>query len=60
MYGDWREFLKGASRYLAVSADDVKRVAAKYLVDTNLTLVTLQPAGPGAAPGARPAKGGAK
>jgi zinc protease len=56
VYGDWREFLKGASRYLAVSADDVKRVAAKYLVDTNLTLVTLQPAGPGAAP----AKGGAK
>jgi predicted Zn-dependent peptidase len=38
--------LKGASRYLAVSADDVKRVAAKYLVDSNLTLVTLQPAGP--------------
>jgi zinc protease len=60
VYGDWREFLKGASRYLAVSADDVKRVAAKYLVDTNLTLVTLQPAGPGAAPGAPPAKGGAK
>jgi predicted Zn-dependent peptidase len=39
-----------------VSADDVKRVAAKYLVDTNLTLVTLQPAGPGGPP----AKGGAK
>jgi len=48
VYGDWREFIKGASRYLAVSAADVKRVAAKYLVDTNLTLVTLQPVGPGA------------
>jgi zinc protease len=44
MYGDWREFPKGASRYLAVTAADVTRVARKYLVDTNLTLVTLQPA----------------
>ena len=58
VYGDWREFSKGASRYLAVTAADVKRVAAKYLVDTNLTLVTLQPP-PGRA-GAAPAKGGAK
>jgi zinc protease len=41
--GDWREFLKGASRYLAVTAADVERVARRYLVDTNLTLVTLQP-----------------
>jgi zinc protease len=46
VYGDWREFLKGASRYLAVTAADVQRVARKYLVDTNLTLVTLQPAPP--------------
>jgi zinc protease len=44
MYGDWREFPKGASRYLAVTAADVTRVARKYLVDANLTLVTLQPA----------------
>ncbi len=29
VYGDWREFLKGASRYLAVDAADVKRVAAQ-------------------------------
>ncbi len=43
--GDWREFLKGASRYLAVTAADVRRVAEKYLVDTNLTVVTLQPKG---------------
>jgi zinc protease len=41
--GDWREFLKGANRYLAVTAKDVQRVAAKYLVDSNLTLVTLRP-----------------
>jgi zinc protease len=45
VHGDWREFLKGASRYLAVTAADVRRVAEKYLVDTNLTLVTLQPKG---------------
>jgi len=44
--GDWREFLKGASRYLAVTAADVERVARKYLIDTNLTLVTLQPVPP--------------
>ncbi|HET6281598.1 MAG TPA: pitrilysin family protein [Polyangia bacterium] len=43
VYGDWREFLRGAQRYLAVTAQDVQRVAGKYLVDTNLTLVTLQP-----------------
>jgi zinc protease len=46
VHGDWREFLKGAGRYLAVTAADVRRVAAKYLVDTNLTLVTLQPKQP--------------
>ncbi len=43
VHGDWREFGKGAARYLAVTAADVTRVAQKYLVDTNLTLVTLQP-----------------
>ena len=43
VYGDWREFVKGASRYLAVTAKDVQRVAAKYLVDSNLTFVALQP-----------------
>ena len=34
VFGDWREFVKGANRYLAVTAKDVQRVAAKYLVDT--------------------------
>jgi zinc protease len=43
VHGDWREFGKGASRYLAVTAADVTRVARKYLVDTNLTLLTLRP-----------------
>jgi len=43
VHGDWREFGKGAARYLAVTAADVTRVARKYLVDDNLTLLTLQP-----------------
>ena len=45
--GDWRRFLEGASRYLAVTAEDVQRVAKKYLVETNLTRVTLQQIGKG-------------
>ena len=44
--GDWKRFVEGATRYLAVTAADVQRVAQKYLVDTNLTRVTL--AQPGA------------
>jgi zinc protease len=48
--GDWKRFVEGATRYLAVTAADVQRVAKKYLVDTNLTRVTLaQPAPAGAA-----------
>ncbi|HEY2901724.1 MAG TPA: pitrilysin family protein [Polyangia bacterium] len=43
VFGDWREFVKGANRYLAVTAKDVQRVAAKYLVDSNLTFVALRP-----------------
>ena len=43
--GDWHRFIEGASRYLAVTAADVQRVAKKYLVDTNLTRVTLVPPG---------------
>ena len=39
-------------KYDAVTADDVLRVAKKYLVKTNLSMVTLQPA--------KPAKGGKK
>ena len=48
--GDWREFGKGASRYLAVTPADVTRVARKYLVDTNLTRLALQPAPPAGTP----------
>jgi hypothetical protein len=44
-----------------VAADDVQRVAKKYLVDTNLTRVTLVPPGaplPPPATGVQPAPGG--
>ena len=66
--GDWRRFVQGADRYLAVTADDVQRVARKYLVDTNLTRVTLaQPApvpaqhpAPPKAPAPAPAPSGGK
>jgi zinc protease len=40
--GDWRRFLDGPSRYAAVTAADVRRVAERYLVDRNLTSVSLR------------------
>lgn len=59
--GDWHRFIEGASRYLAVTAADVQRVAKKYLVDTNFTRVTLVPPGApmpppatGVQPGSKP------
>jgi zinc protease len=48
--GDWHRFVEGATRYLAVTAADVQRVARKYLLEANLTRVTLTPIGPGAPP----------
>ncbi|HEX2657664.1 MAG TPA: insulinase family protein, partial [Polyangia bacterium] len=49
--GDWRRFLDASERYDRVTAEDVKRVAAKYLLDNNLTFVTLKPAPPKTATG---------
>lgn len=40
--GRWRNDL---ARYRAVTADEVKRAAAAYLVDSNLTVVVVPPAG---------------
>jgi len=49
--GDWKRFVAGATRYLAVTAADVQRVARKYLVDSNLTRVRLaQPTPPSPPP----------
>src|SRR4051794_6516895 len=45
--GDWKRFVEGATSYLAVTATDVQRVAKTYLVDRNLTRVTLAPVVPG-------------
>jgi zinc protease len=60
--GDWHRFVEGATRYLAVTAADVQRVARKYLVDANLTRVTLAPPAPtpGPTPGPSPAAGHAE
>ncbi|HEY4185004.1 MAG TPA: pitrilysin family protein [Polyangia bacterium] len=44
--GDWHRFLDASARYDKVTAADVKRVAAKYLIDSNLTFVTLKPLPP--------------
>jgi zinc protease len=65
--GDWHRFIEGATRYLAVTAADVQRVAQKYLIDTNFTRVTLVPPGApmpppatGVKPAAQPVEKGAK
>jgi len=58
--GDWHRFTEGATRYLAVTAADVQRVAQKYLIDTNFTRVTLVPPGapmPPPATGVKPQGG---
>jgi len=54
--GDWHRFLDASARYDKVTAADVMRVAAKYLVDSNLTFVTLKPLPPNGAQA--PAAGG--
>ena len=42
-FGDFNEMLKVQDRYRTVTADDVKRVAQKYLTQKNRNVVTLVP-----------------
>ena len=43
LFGDYREIAKVPARYRAVTADDVKRVAAEYLSPNRRNVVTLVP-----------------
>lgn len=45
IYGDYKEFEKAKTKYDAITAADVQRVAQTYLQRENLTLVTLKPQG---------------
>jgi predicted Zn-dependent peptidase len=42
MYGDWHQLFKELDRINAVTADDIQRVAKKYLTRENRTVVWLQ------------------
>ena len=41
MHGDWRETFRASARLGEVEPDDVRRVAARYLVRENRTVATL-------------------
>ncbi len=43
--GDYREFEKAKTKYDAITASDVQRVAQAYFKRENLTIVTLKPEG---------------
>jgi zinc protease len=45
-HGDYRKLFDAPAQYAAVNADDLKRVAAKYLQRNNRTVGTLLPAAP--------------
>jgi predicted Zn-dependent peptidase len=42
LWGDWRETFRGAERLRGISAEDVRRAAARYLVPTNRTVAVLR------------------
>ena len=48
VFGDWRETFRTAERLAAVTAEDVRRVAAKYLVRSGRTVAVLVRPEPGA------------
>ncbi|MCP4703088.1 MAG: insulinase family protein [candidate division Zixibacteria bacterium] len=43
MTHDWRNLFKLREQLLAVTPEDIKRVAAKYLIESNRTVATLVP-----------------
>jgi zinc protease len=45
IYGDYKEFEKAKTKYDAITAADVQRVAQTYFKRENLTIVTLKPEG---------------
>jgi predicted Zn-dependent peptidase len=42
LYGDWRETFRFPDRLAAVTAEDIRRVAARYLTAANRTVATLR------------------
>ena len=42
LLGDWRETFRSTERIRSVSAEDVQRVAADFLVERNRTVARLQ------------------
>jgi predicted Zn-dependent peptidase len=42
LLGDWSETFRSAEELEAVTADDVRRVAEKYLVERNRTVAVLR------------------
>jgi predicted Zn-dependent peptidase len=47
LLGDARAWIDDYTKYQAVTADDVQRVARSYLTEANLTLMTIPPQGGG-------------
>jgi zinc protease len=45
IYGDYKEFEKAKTKYDAITAADVQRIAQTYFKRENLTIVTLKPEG---------------
>jgi predicted Zn-dependent peptidase len=48
LYGDWRTTFRLEERMVAVTADDIRRVARTYLTPENRTVATLVPIASGA------------
>jgi len=59
-FGDWRKLFTQLDEYNKVTAEDVQRVAQKYLVDQTRTVAYTFTPPPGAAEQGAPAQGGAK